>query len=68
MAMEFRIQQMNNVMSNAGMKLAPSLFSKVCAYEKHVSALHIVVLFYAAIGTIVWSYGEPLYNSYSKLS
>lgn len=64
---EFRTKRMNNVLSNSSMKLAPTLFRRISFYSKHMSVLHVLGLFCACFGALIWSYGEPIFNALDML-
>jgi len=67
LVVEFRIKKMENAITHASLKLAPSLYARVSEYEIHLKWLHRIVLFYGVSGAIIWSYGEPLYKLFIKL-
>lgn len=64
---EFRVKKLESAMTSASMRLAPTLYARVSKYETHLKWLHRIVLFYGISGTIIWSYGEPLYKFFMKI-
>lgn len=55
-------------MSNASLRIAPSLYSRVNEYKRHLKWLHRFVLLYGVSGAVIWRYGEPLYRATIKLT
>ncbi|WP_323816616.1 hypothetical protein [Cellvibrio sp. NN19] len=62
LVVEFRIPKMETAIYRASMMFKPALYAKVSAYENHVTWLHRGALLYGVIGTLIWSYGEPILN------
>ncbi|TYZ35446.1 hypothetical protein [Vibrio alginolyticus] len=68
MLVEFRLKTIDNIIQNASMKFTPDVFQEFVRYERYKGYFHKLVLSYAIIGAIMWSYGSPVLFGLGRIS
>ncbi|MGS2718928.1 hypothetical protein ACVBE9_12225 [Eionea flava] len=60
MIVEFYSRRISNLLNSAAPIMPSKLFQQINRYARHESIIHKTVLFLAAIGAVIWSYGSPI--------
>jgi len=58
---EFKLKLIDEILTSASMKFEPDPYNKLITYHYKKEHLHWAVLVFATVGTIIWSYGSPIW-------
>ena len=64
---EFRLKNIDNILHSIALTFTGDAYKKLMNYYVYKNWLHNIVLFYAVVGTAIWSYGSPLHFAIKAL-
>ena len=58
---EFKLKLIDEILSSGSMKFEPESYKKLVVYHYKKEHLHRAALAFGIVGTIIWSYGSPIW-------
>jgi hypothetical protein len=64
---EFKLKLIDTILDRGAMKFEPEPYNKLMVFHVQKEYLHQAALFYGITGTLIWSYGSPIWIYLDRL-